>query len=106
MSIKSVKSSSLENSIADSQVKKFQVEYLIIAGGGGGGDTNANNYGSGGGGAGGYRSSHSGDSGSGGGAAIEPPIEIKTGVDYEVTVGAGGSGNGWGNDSYFGPIFL
>ena len=36
MSIKSIKYSSLENSIADKQVKKIPVKYLIIAGGGSG----------------------------------------------------------------------
>ncbi len=46
MSIKSVKSSSLENSIADTQVKKFEVEYLVIAGGGGGASGSAPSGGS------------------------------------------------------------
>ena len=68
------------------------VEYLVIAGGGGGGGVGSAGYGAaGGGGAGGYRSSVSGES-SGGGASAESSLTLSTGVNYTVTIGAGGTG--------------
>ena len=61
------------------------VEYLVIAGGGGGGK----NAGCGAG-AGGYRSSVVGQN-SGGGASAEARLSLTSGVNYTVTVGAGGA---------------
>ena len=61
------------------------VEYLVVAGGGGG----ASPYG-GGAGAGGFRSSVIGST-SGGGAAAESVLSVSAGIQYTVTVGAGGT---------------
>ena len=61
------------------------IDYLVIAGGGGGGSN-----GGAGAGAGGYRSSYNNES-SGGGATSESSISGSTGVNYTVTVGAGGA---------------
>lgn len=63
------------------------VNYLVIAGGGGGGSSY--NSGSGGGGAGGYRTTVGT---SGGGASAETSLSLIQGVNYTVTVGAGGNG--------------
>jgi len=91
MSIKSIKYSSLENSIADKQVKKVPVKYLIIAGGGSGA-RGGNNYsgtqGTGGGGSGGYLNSMPGEL-SGTSTAAGEPHEITLGEDYKVEIGAG-----------------
>ena len=67
--------------------KKFvPVEALVLAGGGSG-----NGHNGPGGGAGGYRSSYQSDAISGGGGAVENKLQIFSGVDFTVTVGAGGS---------------
>ncbi len=100
MSIKSIKYSSLENSIADSQVKKVPVKYLIIAGGGSGnrgGNNFGGNQGTGGGGAGGYLSSMPGEL-SGTSTAAGDPHQITLGEDYKVDIGAG-STNTYGDFS-------
>jgi hypothetical protein len=81
------------------------VEYLVIAGGGGGGGNNNSNFAAGGGGAGGYRTNVSGQT-SGANSTAESEFSISTGVNYSVTIGAGGSGgtgaNGTkGTDSVF-----
>jgi hypothetical protein len=100
MSIKSIKYSSLENSIADSQVKKIPVKYLIIAGGGSGnrgGNDFGGPQGTGGGGSGGYLSSMPGEL-SGTSTPAGDPHEITLGKDYKVEVGAGAT-NTYGNFS-------
>jgi len=71
------------------------VEYLVVAGGGGGGSSY--NGSCGGGGAGGYRSSVVGES-SGGGASAESRISLNSGINYTVTVGAGGAGGATPNN--------
>jgi hypothetical protein len=76
-----------------------QLDSLIIAGGGGGGtrwDVNG-----GGGGAGGYLTTWNSES-SGGTALPSPRLKMTTGVNYTVTVGAGGALNTNGNNSLFG----
>jgi hypothetical protein len=86
------------------------VTFLVVAGGGGGGQGDGTSRG-GGGGAGGYRSSVFGEN-SGGGLSAEPPLMVKAGESYNVTVGDGGAGgngrpdnNGQsGLSSVFGPI--
>lgn len=71
------------------QVTPVTVEYLVVAGGGAGGEYNGRA--GGGGGAGGYRNSYASES-SGGGASTETPLSLYTQLEYNVTVGAGGSG--------------
>ena len=98
MSIKSIKYSSLENSIADSQVKQIPVKYLIIAGGGSGargGNTFAGSQGTGGGGAGGYLSTMPGEL-SGTSTAAGDPHQIILGEDYKVEIGAGATNTSGG----------
>ena len=73
-------------------IDPFSVEYLVIAGGGGGNNSGA--------GAGGYRSNVSGES-SGGGASAETSMTLAGGVNYTITVGAGGAGGVDGSDSQF-----
>ena len=85
------------SSLKDSQINAFSksrkmkiggsldVEYLVIGGGGGSG------YAGAGGGAGGFRSSVAGEM-SGGGLPAERPLSVNTGVNYTVTIGAGGVG--------------
>lgn len=68
------------------QNPSLQVQYLVVGGGGGGGGR----VGAGGGG-GGYRSSVVGEL-SGGNSTAEIPLSLATGINYSVTVGAGGSG--------------
>ena len=75
------------------------VEYLVIAGGGGSGGNTARGPG----GAGGYRSAVIGES-SGGGNSAETPINLETGVNYTVTVGAGGADLASGSNSVFSTI--
>ena len=98
MSIKSIKYSSLENSIADKQVKKIPVKYVIIAGGGSGargGNTFSGTQGTGGGGAGGYLNTMPGEL-SGTSTAAGDPHEITLGEDYKVEIGAGSTSTGGG----------
>ena len=76
------------SSWADTGTDILKVEYLVIAGGGGGGGA----YG-GGGGAGGYRNSYSTEASGGGNTDGEMPVVADTGVNYTVTVGAGGAGH-------------
>jgi len=69
------------------------VDFLVIAGGGGGGGANYNSHATaGGGGAGGYRNSYNNEL-SGGDSASENSLLMNTGVNYNVTVGAGGTGS-------------
>src|SRR5210317_2533297 len=109
MSIKSIKYSSLENSIADSQEKSFDVDYLVVAGGGSGaggtGSYSSNDRKTGGGGAGGYLTSFSGDS-SGGGNSATQPIKVQLGQSYKVEVGAGATYSSFsmGGDSQFDTV--
>jgi hypothetical protein len=74
------------------------VDFLTIGGGGSGGAA-------GGGGAGGYRTS---TGTSGGASSAEPILNLETGVNYLVVVGAGGGvsgeGGGRGHATVFGPI--
>jgi hypothetical protein len=80
-------------------VTPVQLDSLIIAGGGGGGtrwDTNG-----GGGGAGGYLTTWNSES-SGGTALPSPRLKMTTGVNYTVTIGAGGALNTNGNNTLFG----
>ena len=74
------------------------VDYLVVAGGGGSPSSGTNGAGNGGGGAGGLRTSWPG--GSGGGGNSEPQAQLTLGVNYTITIGAGGS-FGWGSDSTF-----
>ena len=61
------------------------VDYLVIAGGGSG------NPGGGGGGAGGYRTSYGTGNVSGRNSAVESSLTFNSGVQYTITVGAGGA---------------
>ena len=61
----------------------FTVNYLVVAGGGG-----ARYYFAGGGGAGGLRSSVTN---TGGGGSVETGLILETGIDYTITIGAGGA---------------
>jgi hypothetical protein len=72
---------------ASSGAVSVPVEYLVVAGGGGGGSGHA-----GGGGAGGFRTNLVGAT-SGGGAAAENGLSIPSGINYTVTIGAGGAGS-------------
>ena len=80
------------------------VDFLVIAGGGGAGNGVLASTNGGAGGAGGYRTSYST---SGGGGAAESKLTLTPGVNYTVTVGAGGA-NGdpgvVGNNSVFSSI--
>jgi hypothetical protein len=84
--------------------KDVEVEYLVVAGGGGGGFGQG-----GGGGAGGYRSNVTGQS-SGGNSSAEDALFLSPNNNYQVLVGAGGTGavrgvrGGNGFDSLFGSI--
>ena len=73
----------------DVTVPPYSVSWLVVAGGGSGGG--GNSAGVGGGGAGGYRSSYNSET-SGGGAAAESALTFTVGVQYTITVGAGGAG--------------
>jgi hypothetical protein len=80
----------------------YGIEYLIIAGGGSG-NTSIYNDGSGGG-AGGYRTNVPAQT-SGGGASAEQTMFVVSALQYSVTVGAGGSGQGGnGSNSKFAHI--
>lgn len=70
------------------------VDFLVIAGGGAGGRGNSA---AGGGGAGGYRNSYGSET-SGGGGSSETALEIKSGIVYTITVGAGGAQNTAGSN--------
>ncbi len=67
-------------------VSTFTMDYLVIGAGGGGGSS----YG-GGGGAGGYRASYNSEA-SGGGGSSETALTLTKGIDYLVSIGAGGAG--------------
>ena len=71
-------------------LEDLNVEYLVIAGGGGGGAGEGGNI-SGGGGAGGYLSSITGEQ-SGGPSTVLSAFAAQLSTNYDVTVGAGGSG--------------
>ena len=75
--------------------RTFTVDFLVIAGGAGGGDgvNSPDIRAGGGGGAGGYRNS-SGTSGAN--SSAETPISASPGINYTVTVGAGGAFGGSG----------
>lgn len=99
MAVRSVSNSSITGdertdslSVAYRQSVPLSIEYLVIGGGASGGYTRAFSAG-GGGGAGGYRCSVSGES-SGGGASAESPVAGFIGVEYPLTVGAGGAASG------------
>tara|TARA_B100000035_G_scaffold113641_1_gene96403 strand:- start:3247 stop:4242 length:996 start_codon:yes stop_codon:yes gene_type:complete len=87
---------------------EFDIDFLVIAGGGGGGDTTDNTAGGnttiyhmgGGGGAGGYLNSYGTDP-SGGNSSTLATLNIITGTNFTVTVGAGGAVNSNGSDSVF-----
>ena len=70
----------------DQALDPVLIDFLVIAGGAAGGGENA-----GGGGAGGYRNSYSTET-SGGGGSSETGLQLTTGEEYTITVGAGGSG--------------
>ena len=74
--------SSASNSITVPSI--FSVDYLVVAGGGGGGCRG------GGGGAGGLRSTMNN---TGGGGSLESALNVTKGINYTVTVGAGGAGS-------------
>ena len=71
-------------------LEDLNVEYLVIAGGGGGGAGGGSNLG-GGGGAGGYISAITGEQ-SGGPSTVLSAFAAQLSTNYDVTVGAGGSG--------------
>lgn len=73
------------------------VDYLVVAGGGGG-NSRAN---TGGGGAGGLRSTVTA---TGGGGSLEAKLSLTANTPYYVAIGAGGSRNFNGSNSYFGSI--
>ena len=73
-------------------VSTFTMDYLVIGAGGGGGSS----YG-GGGGAGGYRASYNSEA-SGGGGSSETALTLTKGINYLVSIGAGGAGRS-GNSS-------
>lgn len=77
--------------------KDFTLEFLAIAGGGGGAD---GTYGAGGGGAGGYLNSF-GTEVSGDSSANLADVTASTGVNYYISVGAGGAVNVSGTDTVF-----
>ena len=82
-------------------VAPFDVQYLVIAGGGGGGGSHNSGWQvQGGGGAGGYRSSV-GTENTGGGLSTESVLTLEAGVEYAVSVGAGGSPTALGTDTSF-----
>ena len=87
----------------------FSIEYFIQAGGGGGGsgrigtgNTGGELFNGGGAGAGGLNSNVTGDN-SGGISSPENPFAIFIGSNYEVTVGAGGSGKTAGTEARGNP---
>jgi hypothetical protein len=82
--------------------RRYNIEYLVIAGGGGNAARQGQNRESGSG-AGGYRSSVSGEL-SGGNSSAETPLSVVPGSALTVTVGAGGSGQANGNSSALGSI--
>ena len=72
----------------------YTVSYLVVGGGGAGGSDNfgggvGGSRGQGGGGAGGYRNSYASET-SGRNSSTETPLTFTKGVQYTVTVGAGG----------------
>jgi|TARA_R110002020_G_scaffold21915_5_gene74375 hypothetical protein len=75
-------------------LEDLNVEYLVIAGGGGGGAGTGSNI-AGGAGAGGYISSVTGEQ-SGGPSTVLSAFAAQLSTNYDVTVGAGGSGNASG----------
>jgi hypothetical protein len=77
----------------------FEVDFLVIAGGGSGGA--APSGAAGGGGAGGYRTS-AGTSGAN--SAAESKLILTTGIDYLVSVGAGGGLSSNGSHSVFAQV--
>jgi len=84
-----VNSSSRSFSITvNNSVAPTSVDYLVVAGGGSGGNGDTTGIGGGGGGAGGLRTSAGP---SGGGASAESQLSVSSGVNYTVTVGAGGA---------------
>lgn len=86
-------SSSASNSVTP--VAPFSVNYLVVAGGGGGWGSSQSPGGSGGG-AGGLRSTMNT---TGGGGSLESTVSLSNGVNYSVTVGAGGVG-GFADNNY------
>ena len=73
------------------------VDYLVIAGGASGRILNAgSNQSGGGGGAGGYKTSMRGEL-NGGGFPATPPLTLYKGIEYTITVGAGGAAGTGGN---------
>ena len=81
-------------------VKKFNLDFLVIAGGGGGGSSReiAANRAGGGGGAGGYRTSVGT---SGRNSSAESSLLSFGRLNYTVTVGAGGASRTTGSNSVF-----
>jgi hypothetical protein len=82
--------SSLSNSVTP-VASAVSVDYLILAGGGGVAARHAGAYYTGGGGAGGIRCT-TGSSVSGRGGTLESQLSLNPGTNYQVTVGAGGTG--------------
>jgi len=82
-----------DGAVAMETAQTITCDFLCIAGGAGGGKNR-----SGGGGAGGYRNSYSSET-SGGGGSSETALELTTGVQYTVVVGAGGAGSNNNNKS-------
>ena len=73
------------------------VDYLVIAGGGSGrAVATVNNQAGAGGGAGGYKTSMRGEL-NGGGFPATPPLTLYKGIEYTITVGAGGAAGTSGN---------
>jgi len=79
----------VDDDVTNETPQPITTDFLVIAGGGSGSDWTA----SGGGGAGGYRNSYSSET-SGGGGSSETALGLTAGVEYTITVGAGGTAPG------------
>ena len=79
-----------DDDVTDESVIDYDIDFLVIAGGAGGSRSQG-----GGGGAGGYRNSFGSET-SGGGASSETALTVGLGIQYTVTIGAGGAGSSGG----------
>jgi hypothetical protein len=77
-----------DDDVTDESLVNYNIDFLVIAGGAGGGRS----IGAGGG-AGGYRNSFGSET-SGGGGSSETALTVGIGIQYTVTIGAGGAGTG------------
>ena len=89
-----VNTSSRSFNVSVKAIIMFSADYLLVGGGGAGGFRTDAVYYLGGGGGGGLRTSVGSN---GGGAAAESPLTLQTGVTYDISVGQGGVGAGYGS---------